>query len=90
MPFSVDVMRSKGKHRAYRLAVGILAPPVIGSVLFTLSIIGIEWNNGRLDLDGALEWISTIHVIVAFSLLLVGIQSIVYSVVMEFVVRPKY
>ena len=84
------VMRFISAKRANRILLGFLAPPISGSVLFVIYALVAETNAGPINIDRILEYFSIIHIIIFFAFLFVGIQSLAFSILMEFVVRPKF
>ena len=76
--------------RAYRLLLGILAPPIFGSIMFLVFALVAQAITGQINIDRIFEYLAELHVIIFFALVFVGMQSLVFSFIMEFVVRPKF
>ena len=83
------IERSKRTAKTCRLILGFLAPPILGSVLFLMLILGLEINAGPTSIDRVLEYIFGFHLIVFSALIFIGLQSLAYRIIMKFVVRPK-
>ena len=82
-------MHSKWIKRTFRLLLGIFAPPVLGSILFLIYVIYTDLKNYPDDFGHVLDSLSELHIIIFFSFFFVGIQAILYSLTMEFIVRPR-
>jgi len=82
-------MRSKSMARVYRLLLGFFAPPIFGSIIFLIFAFVTETNTSQLNIERIFDYFAQIHVVIFFALIFVGTQSLVYSFIMEFVVRPK-
>lgn len=76
--------------RAFRLLLGFLAPPVFGSILFLIFAIVSERNASPVTMDRVFDYFAQFHVIIFFALILVGAQSLAFSLIMEFIVRPNF
>ena len=75
--------------RVYRLLVGFISPPFLGSFLVVVSVQLSELGSEQ-SLYETLARIPVYTLMVFIgAMLFVGIQAFVYSLVMEFVVRPK-
>ena len=83
-----DVMRFNKRRRPYRLVIAFLAPPVLGSFLFIGTVLLLELREGIYGLQHVIDSFSYLHLLVLFSLIYIGIQSLAYSLLMEFVIRP--
>jgi hypothetical protein len=84
------VMRSKGMARTYRLLLGFIAPPIFGSILFLIFAIVPETMTSPINMDRIFEYIAQFHVVIFFALIFIGAQSFAFSLIMEFIVRPKF
>ncbi len=82
-------MRPENLARTYRLLFGIFAPPIFGAILFLIFAFVTETNTSLLNIGRILEYLAQLHVVIFFAFVFVGIQSLAFSLIMEFVVRPK-
>lgn len=83
-------MRHTVTLRTYRLLLGFFAPPIFGSVMFLVFAIFAGSDAGPMSIDRMFDYFAQLHVIIFFAFLFVGAQSFVFSIVMEFVVRPRF
>lgn len=75
--------------RVYRLLVGFISPPFFGSLLVVVSI-QLSATGSEQSLYETLARIPAMMLMVFVgAIFFVGIQAFVYSLLMEFVVRPK-
>lgn len=75
--------------RVYRLLVGFISPPFLGSFLVVVSALLID-SRSEQSIYETLARIPVFTLMVFIgAIFFVGIQAFVYSLVMEFVVRPK-
>ena len=75
--------------RIYRLLVGFISPPFLGSFLVVVSAQLSELGSEQSLYETVARIpVFTLMVFIA-AMIFVGIQAFVYSLVMEFVVRPK-
>ena len=87
------------KKRIYRLMLGILLPHIIGSSLFgfygliSYSLKDVMRESGMSAIFRSLKIVlinlPVIIALIPFSIILVGIQSIFYSIVMEYAINPE-
>ena len=81
-------MRSKYLTRTYRLVVAFIAPPILGSVMFIMYSLIEGGRTGAINLDLVFKMIGKLPIIIFFAFIFVGLQSVAYSIIMEFAVRP--
>ena len=81
-------MRSDRRFRAFRLLLGLVAPPILGSILFLILALIRDTSAGLLQIDRLFDYFAQLHVVIFFAFVFVGIQSLAFSLIMEFVVRP--
>ena len=85
----LGVMRAPKLNRVGRLLVGLLGPAIVGSfilMIFVFVSAGIKEGPSIEIFQSVLK--GFIIFLVAGSIF-IGIQSLVYTIVMEFIVRPK-
>lgn len=76
------------KGRYLRLVTGALMPAAIGVLLFTIMMLAIELPSSH---DGSyFKAIKVFFLFLVFGYVFAGIQSILYSVAMEFYINPKF
>jgi hypothetical protein len=84
-------MKLNRSSRGYRLVVGFILPPVFGAVI-VMAISLVEQLHTRpqqFESINSIVWVlSYFPLMLLGAMIFVGIQSLVYSLVMEFVVRP--
>ena len=75
--------------RAKRVALGIFLPPMIAATIFTFSLAVIEIVAGRAGFLGFSSLLVMYLFFVTGAYILSGVQAIVASVVLEYLVRPR-
>ncbi len=82
-------MRFNTSSRFYRLVVGFFSPLIFGSILFSIVIILKKAESGSIPVDYFIETLSALPKIFVLAMMFVGLQSLTYSIIMEFLVRPR-
>ncbi len=79
------------KHgRYYRITIGVLLPPLLGFIPVGMYLaIDKALESSSIDMFSVFIVAGGILMVLIGSYLFVGVQSIVYSLVMEFLVAPK-
>lgn len=78
--------------RWYRLVAGFILPPVLGVVPIWLVLVGEsvgQLMSGPQQLENLGSILLAFPFLLMFAIIFVGIQSLIFSLLMEFVIRPR-
>lgn len=81
-------MKFNRSRRSYRLVAGFFLPPLLGSLLVSLIEIARLLKITPLPYNDIGAIFLALPFLFVFALIMVGIQSLVFSLAMEFVIRP--
>lgn len=76
------------KSRSLKLLIAFITPPILGSFILVSYDVLLRISEGRFDNDELLSQLVTMPIAIALAFLLVGFQSVIYAIVMEFLITP--
>jgi hypothetical protein len=82
-------MRFFNGSRTSRILTGLFAPPILGGLFWMSFVLYEAVMDGILNLDSPAEYARVLPWMFLWAFFFAGIQSLVYSLLMEFVARPK-
>ena len=82
-------MRFNRSSRAYRLVVGFISPPLIGTFLALTIGLAHQLFTAPRDFASIASAFLYFPIVLLGAVMFVGIQSLLFSLVMEFVVRSR-
>lgn len=82
-------MRHPKLNRVGRLLIGLLGPAIIASFILMLYVFVSAGIKEGPSLESFYTVVKGFIIFLVAGLFFIGLQSLVYSIVMEFIVRPK-
>lgn len=76
------------KTRNLKLLVGFISPPIMGVFIMVGYDLVLRINKSPIDANYLLDQLQTMPVAIFFAFLLMGLQSAVYALLMEFIITP--
>jgi len=76
------------KGRNSRLLIAFIAPPIMGSFILVSHDVLDRISGGHMGGDELLHQLRAMPIAIFFAFLLVGLQSMIYAIVMEFLITP--
>jgi hypothetical protein len=76
------------KSRHLKLLIAFISPPILGSFILVGYDVLLRINEGRFGTGDLLEQLETMPITIFFAFLLVGLQSMIYAILMEFLITP--
>ena len=82
-------MRTPKLNRVGRLLVGLLGPAIVSSFIIMVFVFVSAGIKEGLSIEIFQSVIKGFVIFLVAGLIFIGLQSLVYTIVMEFIVRPK-
>lgn len=82
-------MRNPKLNRVGRLLIGLLGPATISSFIIVVYVLVAEGIKGGLSIEDFQSALKGFVIFLVTSFFFIGLQSLIYTIVMEFIVRPK-
>jgi len=76
------------KNRNLKLLIAFISPPIMGTFILVSYDVLIRVAEGRFGPEKLWEQIKSMPIAIIFAFLLVGLQSAIYAILMEFLVTP--
>ena len=88
-PAAVGVMKSRKLNRVGRLLIGLLGPAIVGSFIIMVFVFVSAVIKEGPSIEIFHSVLKGFVIFLAVGSIFFGLQSLVYTVLMEFVVRPR-
>lgn len=76
------------KSRYLKLLIAFISPPILGSLILVSYDVLLRISEGRFGKDELLGQLEAMPIAISFAFLLVGLQSVIYAIFMEFLITP--